>query len=651
VLHGLGPIAVTGETAATGLTTTRLPATGTAVTDRGAATAIGGLGVALVVVASTGAVPVELLGPDVVLASAGFLLTHRLLAGANGLGATYGRQFLLRTPLLFAVPAVAVGLAALTRTPRPAAQAGADAVFSAAGVKNWWDLVSVRPSFGPMLEQLGLGADWYVEHPDRVDPLGVFWLVALLIQLGLVWPLLLALLRAPVRRRPAVLGPVLLLVAVVAAAVGPLRALAGAGQPELAWGTHVRAAEWLVGAAAAAFAVARPARRLSWAWAWTSLGVALLAGTSVLAAVRPQDWLPFGGPGAAAAGTAALLLAVTRWPRLPLATALNRGLPLELGRVAYPLLLLHLTVFWCVQAVAPEARPFALLAVGGALAWLLSLLLQDGLVRRAAARPAVTTAVVILLAVAVGLGGTAVVRDARHPAGTGPAVLVLGGTEAADLAAAIAGSGRYSVVDGTLPGCGLLPARVPVTAVRTSVDGQLPAPPGPVCGDGSRRWATLVAGVAPAAIVVDLAVDADPHSTAACDAGFRATYRPLLDAAVAAWTAGAPDRPVLVADGPAGTRSGRCLDALITETVAARAALVPLPVQALLCPSGADSGGASCDGSGSIPIDAGRRVAVARVVDDAVAAELGPARTAARKQELADDCGGVDDAGVGDAAC
>jgi peptidoglycan/LPS O-acetylase OafA/YrhL len=650
---------MTAETAPTGVEATQPPTTGMATTgaavvDRGAATAIGGLGVLLVMVASTGAVPVELLGPDVVLAAAGFLVTHRLLAGGVRLGAHYRRQFLLRVPLLLAVPAAVLGPAALTRPPRPAAQAAADAVFSAAGVKNWWDLVSARPQFGPTLEQLGLGADWFAEHPVHIDPLGVFWLVAVLVQLGLGWPLLLALLRAPVRRHPAVLGSVLLVVAVAAAAVGPLRALDGAAPSELALGTHVRACEWLFGAVAAAFAVTRPATRarVRGGWALTGLGVALLASTSALAAVRPQDWLPFGGPAIAAAGAAALLLAVTRWPALPLATALNRGLPLELGRVAYPLLLLHLAMFWLVQQAAPEARPFALLAVGGALAWLLSLVVQDGLVRRASARrPAVTSVVVVLLAVAIGLGGTAVVRTARHPVGTGPVVLVLGGTEAADLAAAMIGSGRYAVVDGTLPGCGLLPARAPVAAVRTSTDAQLPAPQGPVCGDGARRWATLVADVAPAAIVVDLAVDADPRSTAACDAGFRAAYRPLLDAAVAAWTTGAPDRPVLLADGPTGSRSGRCLNALITEAVAARGALVPLPVQALLCPSGADSGTVSCDGSGSVPIDGGRRVAVARVIDDAVAAELGAARTAAREQERADDCGGVADAGVGGAGC
>jgi peptidoglycan/LPS O-acetylase OafA/YrhL len=624
--------------------------------------AIAGVGVLLLVVQSTGAVPAELLGPDVVLAAAGFLVTASLLRraaadGSMGLGRWYRAQFLLRTPLLVVVPAVVVVLVVIRGTVRQAAQAGADAIASAAGVKNWWDLVTTLPRWTPSLQRLGLDADWYAEHADRVQPLGAFWLLAVLVQLALLWPMLLAVLRTLTKRTPWLLAPALLVLALAAATVGPLRSLVGASQAELALGTHVRATEWLFGAAAAAFVMAKrpddaPPPGRAAVHALTVLGLALLAATSVLVAMSPREWLGFAGPAIAALGTATLLLAVSVRPDLPLAAGLGRGFPLELGRVAYPLLTLHLFVYWLVQTAVPEARPFALLAVGGALAWLLALLVQDGLIRRAARHPVPTSAVALLLVAAIVTGGVLLDQSAQRRTGSGPVVLVLGGTEAGQLATALTGLGRYSVVDEALPGCGLLPTRAPVPAVRTSTRAQMATEPAPLCGDWVSRWTAEIITSAPEAIVVDLSVDAaDPT---ACDAGFRARYRPLLDKATAVWTGGAPDRPVLVADAPGATRSGRCLGALLAEAVATRGALVPLDVQALLCPAGNGPSGigtVACDGSGAAPIDDEGSAAIARAVGGVVAAELGPERTAARRQERLDDCGGVGNAGVGDPGC
>ncbi len=629
--------------------------------------AIAGIGVLLVVVQSTGAVPAELLGPDVVLAAAGFLVTATLLrhaaeTGRIGLGSWYRGQFLLRAPLLVVVPAVVVGLSVLWGTARQAAQVGADAIASAAGVKNWWDLVTALPRFTPHLQRLGLDADWSVEQAERVEPLGAFWLVAVLVQLAVVWPLLLAALHRLTERKltgrkltdgtPSLLAPVLLVLALAAAAIGPLRSLAGATQAELALGTHVRATEWLFGAAAAAFALAKrpeeaPPRGQATAYGLTGLGLALIACTSVLVALRPLDWLGLGGPAIAALGVAVLLLAVYVRPDLPFAAALGRGFPVEIGRVAYPLLTLHLSVYWLVQTAMPQARPFALLVVGGALAWLLALLVQDGLIRRAAGHPAPTSAVVLLLVAAVVASGVLLDQAALSPSGHGPVVLVLGGSEATQLANALTGSGRYTVVDKSLPGCGLLPTTAPAATVRTSTRAQMAGRPAPLCGDWVSRWTAEIITSAPDAVVVDLSVDAADPAT--CDAGFRAAYRPLIDKATAVWTGGAPDRPVLVADAPAGTRSGRCLGALLAESVAARGALVPLDVQALLCPAGNTDG--VCDGSGAAPIDNEGRATLAQTVGGVVAAELGPQRSVARRQERLDDCGGVANAGVGDPGC
>ena len=107
-------------------------------------------------------------------------------------------------------------------------------------------------------------------------------------------------------------------------------------------------------------------------------------------------------------------------PDLPFAAALGRGFPVELGRVAYPLLTVHLFVYWLVQTAVPQARPFALLVVGGALTWLLALLVQDGLIRRAARRPVPTAAAVLLLVAAVGTSAVVLDQAALRPSGAGP---------------------------------------------------------------------------------------------------------------------------------------------------------------------------------------------------------------------------------------
>ncbi|MFC4945501.1 acyltransferase family protein [Pseudonocardia sp. GCM10023141] len=610
---------------------------------------LAGVAVVLVLVQSTGAVPFDLLGADLLLAVAGYRVTQAVL-DTSGLVAHYREQFLLRAPLMVLGLAAVVALAALLGTPAVATHTAADAVAGVVGAGNWWELLPSFPHGRSMLDAwgaaLGIGpglslrTDPFAEYTGRIDPLGALWLIGILVQLTLVWPVLLTLLRRVPRTW---LWLAVLLVALGAALVGPLRAAGGAGAAELGLGTHVRAAEFLLGAAAAAFVASRGARDLP-----VTAGRLLLAGGSLtigaaaaLAAAAPQHWWSLGGPTLAAVGAALLLVALGgAGVSLP-ARELGRGLPLELGHVAYPLLLLHLPVFWLVQQAVPAARPFALLGVGGALSWLLALVLQDGMVRRVARGRAgariATGVVVALLAVAVG-GGFLSSTAAGSPGGTGQVVLVLGGADAGELAAALRDNGRYRVVDGSRPGCGLLPDGLTVRPRATA----------PACDTRPQQWAAVIAAVSPAAIVVDLAVDASPRSGApgACDPGFRAAYRPLVSAAVDTWTAGNPSRPVLVADGPVATRTGRCLDALITESVAARSALVPLAVQSTMCPTGV------CDGRSN---DQNHRADVGRLVGNAVAVELGSTRTAERTQERAyeeaDVCGVGNDSAAGDASC
>lgn len=535
-----------------------------------AAIALGGIAVLLVLAGNSDALPFPLFGADMLLAVAGFQVTARLLGG-RGPGRFLREQFLLRMPLLVATLAATVAAGFALDPARTALHTATDAAAGALGLDNWWRLAIATPTTGARLDALGagmgvdLGGDPYAEYAGRIDPLGALWLVGLLVQLCVLWPLVLTGLRRLARGRVRVPYLVLTLAA-TAAAVAALRALGGAGPAEPALGTHVRAVEFLAGATVAAFAAGRADRP----------------------ARPPLAWL---------------------------ATHLGRGLPLELGRLAPALLVLHLPVFWLVQHAVPGARPVALLAVGGAVSWLLALVLQDGVVRRlAAARPLAVVVAVAVLTATTG-GGLVVAIAAARPAGAGPTVLVLGGADAGQLATALAANGRFRVVDGSRPGCGLVAA--------------------PGCGDQERRWRDLITADDPAAIVVDLGVDAgltragDGAAAAPCDAGFRSGYRPLVDRAVAAWGAGSPTRPVLVADGPVSTRQGRCLDALLAEAVSARGALVALPVQALLCPAG------TCDGSA---LDATGRDAVGRLVANAVAVELGAERTAARAAAEAVGC-------------
>ncbi|HZG91538.1 MAG TPA: acyltransferase family protein, partial [Pseudonocardia sp.] len=360
-----------------------------------AAVALGGVAVLLVVLQGTGGFTVELLGVDLLLAVVGFRVTHALLEGAMAggtgrlpLGAWYGHQLASRVPLLVVVLAIVLAVAAAGRRD-PAGQAGLDVLTGAIPLGNWWELAGRTG----LLEPLGPARDWYADRPGTIDPLGLLWLVGLLAQLAVLWPLVLAPLRRLVRARTRRdllrrLLPVLLLTGYLVWLVGPLRSASGATLAELALGTHVRAAEFLLGAVAATVVVGLRDRPVSRPVAplLALLGTAVLVGMAVLAVRQPAEWLRSGGPTGAALGGALLLLAAQLPADGPVGSALGRGLPLELGRSAYPLLVLHLPVFWLIQQGVPTVRPAALAVAGTALAWLIGLLLQDGLVRRWRAR-------------------------------------------------------------------------------------------------------------------------------------------------------------------------------------------------------------------------------------------------------------------------
>lgn len=562
---------------------------------------IAGIAVLLVMLQSTGGFTVELLGPDVLLAVAGFAVTHGVLVGVGlrwaALRRWYHEQVLLRSPLLLVVLAAVLAIAALVGQ----------------GVLVAREIVNVFAGLWPPVWS-GLGPP--VGPLGRVDPLGPLWLIGLLVLFALTWPVVLVAIRKVLPPTDGiaaltVLAPALLSCAAAFWLVGRMRWVAGADLAELALGAHVRLAEWLIGCAAAAAVVGMGAARsaapstqprlievlLRSAWfagTLAGLGAAGLIAMSAFATWRPEYWLGAGGPACAAGAAAAVLLAA----HLPVADrpagALGRGFPLELGRMAYPLLVLHSAVFWALQLAFPGARPFALLVVGGALAWLCGLLLHDGVVRRWQARGAAMTGGSGAVVLTTLIAGTAIALTAfAAPPARGPAVLVLGGSTAGELAAALDGAGGpYTVVDGSRPTCGLL-ATVPASGspARTTALAQVPAAVA-VCGDWPQSWPTLVEMVQPAAVVVELGADAAPRARPTdpgpCDPAFRAGYRSLVQRAVGIWTAGAPARPVLLAtvrdDGT--DSSARCLNALVAESAGSYRQVAQLDVNRQLCPDG-----------------------------------------------------------------
>jgi peptidoglycan/LPS O-acetylase OafA/YrhL len=505
-----------------------------------------------------------------------------------------------------------------------------------------------------------------------------------------LWPLVLAPLRRLVRARTRRdllrrLLPALLLTGYLVWLVGPLRGASGATLAELALGTHVRAAEFLLGAVAATVVaglrdrpVSRPVAPLL-----ALLGTAVLVGMAVLAVRQPAEWLRSGGPTGAALGGALLLLAAHLPADGPVGSALGRGLPLELGRSAYPLLVLHLPVFWLIQQGVPTVRPAALAVAGTALAWLVGLLLQDGLVRRWRARrqPVAVASLSVLALVTVMAAGVLVhqrVADlppdlppdptwaralAPRPEGR-PVVLVLGGSTGGDLAAALAADpGPYAVRDATRPGCGLLVTAVPAsTAARVSAHAQLPPAAGPSCAGWQQRWRAELVDYRPVAVLLDLAADAAPTRIPAtaptpCDPGFRTHYRSLVAEAVAVLAAGGSGMPVLVSG--SRTRSGgatgaaRCFDALVADAVATQSMLVPLDHQALLCPGGVCAEGIEFGRSAhdAAHLGAGERAVLGPWLRATVAAELAPERVAARAQPQGGTCVAVPEGEVDSADC
>ncbi|WP_214408327.1 hypothetical protein, partial [Pseudonocardia lacus] len=162
----------------------------------------------------------------------------------------------------------------------------------------------------------------------------------------------------------------------------------------------------------------------------------------------------------------------------------------------------------------------------------------------------------------------------------------------------------------------------------------------------------------PVAVVLDLGADAAPARVPAsaptpCEPGFRAHYRLLLADAVRALGTGPDAAPVLLAGAGSGTGEARCFDALVAEAVATYPTLVPLDVEALVCPGGVcaqviEFGHPSYD---TAHLSTSERDEVGPWLAAAVTTELAPERAAARAEQAAGTCPAATDRGVDGVGC
>ncbi|MBD8585891.1 acyltransferase [Frigoribacterium sp. CFBP 13729] len=238
------------------------------------------------------------IGVDVFFALSGYLITRLLLdehdrTGLVDLGAFYVRRARRLLPVAGAVLGATVAASfAVWSTPR-ALDVLLDAVTSATFSANW--------------HLIAAGTD-YLQHDGPVSPLQHFWSLAVEEQFYVVWPLVVVLVLAAVRRRDAtrrrlVVGCTALVASVASAA----------------WSWHLtatsieaayfdpfgRAWEIGVGAACGALVPLVAVRTVAWRARATSLGMLLVLGSLLL--TEPLAAFPWPGALPAVLGTALVL--------------------------------------------------------------------------------------------------------------------------------------------------------------------------------------------------------------------------------------------------------------------------------------------------------------------------------------------------------
>ncbi|UGQ09436.1 hypothetical protein LO772_21115 [Yinghuangia sp. ASG 101] len=516
-----------------------------------------GLAVVAAVVALSGVLRPRVAGAvswvavDTIFTVAAFCLTAALTRvlrrdGVRALPAYYVRRVKQTLPWLAAVLLIVVACA-YELSPLPEAREIRRAVFAGLlQVGNWEPLA--RSSEGAAI---GVG-------PDVSGPLAGVWVLSVLGQFFLVWPLVLAALFLAAGRRAV---PVAVIAFGGFAASAPLAAkLWEADDP--AWtalGTHTRLVDLFAGATAALIAHEAAGR----AGAGTADGegsrarrggvaaavsaCAVLAGVAALAAsgwyaYRHPDGLLFDGRDVTVSAVVACAAAVTALALAPatgwLARAFGNQAGEEIGRMAYPVLLLFPPLAWLLRHGWSDISDGAVLGIGAGVTWLLALIVHYTGFRagRRRWRGWPQRLVVVALVAAVGAGAYRLptqIENELRPGGR-PLVIGLGDGLAGDLAAGLnAGGERYAGVSGVGSGradCGIL--AVPRIRDRTATEHDAPN-----CGDWARDWARELRDTEPDAVILHLGRDAAQPLLqgtwrTACSPEYRALYLELLDQAL-----------------------------------------------------------------------------------------------------------------------
>ena len=531
------------------------------------------------------------IGVDLFFCLTGLLITaqitRRCRARRFTLGGFYRQRFKRLAPLLGLTLALTIAAVLLLGGDLEARRTGRQALASMLQVANW--------------EQTASGQGYW-DAFGRILPLNHMWSLSVTEQFYLLWPLLVVLVYRCARRPERALALCSALGFATAALAAPL-GWAGTDPDALYMNSAVRSVAFFAGALAALYkdrghdhapeGTARtPAAAVPRVAAYGALlGLAVLGG---LADSYREPWLYQGGT--ALIAFLAAVLAATATATVRLRRVLEHGVLVGLGRISYALYLIHLPVFWLLLVLYPAASPAALLVVGGTVSCLVAHVLHHRVQERLRRRSwtlrrhgAATVAALALLACgALGLA-PAVAWRTHVPGRTG--VVVLGDSVANNLADALRqdGGGRWNVVDGGIPGCGISGA----DAVRVR-SGLYPVPAS--CQNWPRRWSGLLTRTQVRAIVVDLSWDEGDQRVGGdwltpCTAAYRDLYRGRLDRARRLWRTAAPGVPVLITDHGTGSldttaTSTRCFNQIIGDFVHHTQGTHLLDLDALLCPMG-----------------------------------------------------------------
>ncbi len=547
---------------------------------------LGGAAIVSVLLYDARMVPTGVLGLELFLVVSGFLLTLPVLQAVARTGHAGVTEFCRRrlTYVVISLTAVlgsTLALVYLLGGLQEARRSGADALAALLQEANWHDLVGEHAPW----QQLA----W--DSSGRINPLGHLWLVSLLEQLCLASVLFIALLSWVWRRSLAAVTVLVWITVGAAAAVAPLR-YDGTNGDRLYLGTDSQAATFLAGVAAAGTVLVLQARRARAdrdgraSRGRLGLAAALVSGTVAVAVLafatwtawRNVPWLYHGGL-AVVAGAAALLVTALCYQRGPLFRRFSWGPLAELGRLSYPIYLIHLPVYWLLKTTKPQVAPYGLLVVGGGLSWLFAMFMHYGIAarlqgKRWQASRLVPIAAACALVVSAAHYLPAATEKRMKPPGR-PVVLTLGDALADDLATALAtrGSGRFGLADGGIPGCGVMPAEH--------------------CPDWERSWRTSVRESKPQIILVHLGVDAERRqvggrSLSPCDRTYRSRYGAQLDRAARVWAEEAPRARVLLMNvrnvtATTDATAARCYNAVVARFAVAHAQVTLLDLDAFLC--------------------------------------------------------------------